>query len=162
MVEIQTKDLEVKIAVDNILLGWLSKVTNLSVKDVLFTLYDISTISRDRLISKNGHWSSSKANFPDTDIKMKIHASRYYDQKMFRSDKSKYQHRCFAETGFYPWHWESSAWMTSNLEPSRHNVKYNFIKVTFSLTNTEKETVVSQQDMETMMTEKFLLGCDDE
>lgn len=162
MAEIQTKDLEVKIAVDNILLGWLSKVTNLSVKDVLFALYDISTISRDRLISRNGYWSSSKANFPDTDIKMKIHASRHYDEKMFREDKSKYQDRCFAETGFHPWHWESNAWKASNIEPNYHSVKYHSIKVTFSLANTEKETVVSQQDIETMMTEKFLLGCDDE
>jgi hypothetical protein len=150
--------MDVKIAVDNVFVGWLSRVANLSVKDTLFALYDMSYAARESLMEKNGSWRIRKATFPGTDIKLKVHAARYYDRNQRWRDLRAWEDKCTSETGLNANSYPATNWVRLNPKPSFHDEKYNFVKVTFKVDTDNRETIISQHEIETMMTEEFLLG----
>jgi hypothetical protein len=73
-----------------------------------------------------------------------------------------YENKCMEETGFNLWTAPGQRWEKSNPKPSQYDEEYNYIKVTFSLDTKDKETTFSQHEIETMLTEEFLLGGSDE
>lgn len=160
---IETKDLDTKIAVTNIMLGWLSKVVDKPTKDIMFTLYDLSADARESLLKRNGTWSSRKVTYPGTDIKLKALASRYQDYQLYRKHVRELEEKCRAQTGFDMWTAPGQKWQRNHGNmPNQYDEEYNYIKVTFSLDTKDKETTFSQHEIETMLTEEFLLGGSDE
>lgn len=156
---VETKDMDVKVAIDRCMLGWLAAVTKESPKVVMCHLYDLSTLCLEGLIKRNGTWSSKKVVFPGTDIKLKVTASRHMDSKTYFKVREEYRDRCITENDGKDYsHKDTQKWVKSNPIPDGRDRQFNFIRCKFTLLDGETEIVMSQHEMDTLMTETFLLG----
>ena len=160
-VRTETKDMDVKVAIDRCMLGWLAAVTKEKPKVVMCHLYDLTTNGLEDLIKRNGTWASRKVVFPGTDIKLKVTSSRYTDnQAYFRAREARVK-KCRAENdGKDPSHQDvPKKWKKENPEPDHwHDPRFNYVRCKFTLLNGETEIVMSQHEMDTLMTETFLLS----
>ena len=163
MPKIETENMDVKVAIDRCMLGWLAAVTKQSPKVTMCHLYDLTTFCLEGLLKRNGTWSSKKVVFPGTDIKLKVCCSRFHDAKAHYKDRRAWFEKCAAENNGAKPYAAPPLWKTDNPEPHAWNDhRYNYIRCKFTLLNGETEIVMSQHEMETLQTETFLLGDPDE
>ena len=154
----ETKDMDVKVAIDRCMLGWLAAVTKQQPKVVMCHLYDLTTNCLEGLLKRNGTWASRKVVFPGTDIKLKVTTSRYDDRKALYKARELWFKRCKEETGVGTTDNDSYEWKKTNPQPDWHDPRFNYIRCKFTLLNGETEIVMSQHEMDTLMAETFLLG----
>lgn len=154
----EIKDLEVSIAIDSVLLGFLSKVTDKKVHEVCFDLLDMSANVRKRLTKRDGMWSEDKSvKYPGMDVSLKIRAERQCDYAKHQIDYDKWRNRCIAETGHDVYVHASINWRNINPMPQHNHIDYQCVLVTFDVAKANIVTF-SQTDLEHKMTEQFLLG----
>jgi hypothetical protein len=161
----ETKDMDVKVAIDRCMLGWLAAVTKEKPKVVMCHLYDLTTNGLEDLIKRNGTWASRKVVFPGTDIKLKVTSSRYTDNQAYFRARDIWREKSRAENeGEDPKHQVvPKKWKDDNPVPDHYgDPRWNYVRCKFTLLNGETEIVMSQHEMDTLMTETFLLGDPDE
>ena len=161
MPRIETENMDVKVAIDRCMLGWLAAVTKQSPKVTMCHLYDLTTFCLEGLLKRNGTWSSKKVVFPGTDIKFKVCCSRFHDATTYYKDRGAWfdKRELVGRDDITA----LKLWIQENPEPHAWNDhRYNYIRCKFTLLNGETEIVMSQHEMETLMTETFLLGDPDE
>lgn len=164
MSRLETRDLDIKIMIDRCMLGWLSAVTKQPAKVVLCHLYDLTTKPVESLVTRNGTWSSKKIVFPGTDIKLKVSASRCYDGSAYRKAKAAWWNKCEADNLDIGPNDKTlpAQWKLDNPTPDRDSHEFNYICCKLTLLNGKTNILMSQSDMDTLVTETFLLGDPDE
>ncbi len=164
----ETKDLQVKVAIDTTFLGWLCAVTGDTPKMAMCNLYDLCDAPLTALLKRNGTWSSRKIQYPTDKLNLvlKVTAGRFCDSLKAGKDRGAWFDACKAATGVSP-HENLpvvNKWKKSNPQPDAWNDpedKYNFIKCKFTIVGVDKEIVMTQHEMETLVVESILLGVDD-
>jgi hypothetical protein len=163
--QLETKDMEVKVAVDRTFLGWLCAATGLTPKVALCHLYDLTTLPLENLLKRNGTWVSRKVDFPDSTIKLKVNCGRHHDEALYRKYVKAWEAHCEA-SGMKPYanDMRYKTWLRTNPFPNRsyHDPAYNYVKCKFTIIGQEKEIVFTQHEMENLVTETLLLGVDED
>lgn len=158
--EIPTKDLDVKIMIDNVFLGWLCAVSGSTAQEALYNLYDMSAQVIQRVVGRNGYRSHKVMEYPNTDVKLRVGASRKMDWSGPRKLELIWEQKCKEENGTYPWETPmKNAWFISNPKPrhSPYDAQFNHLEITFRPAK-EMSRLIPKEEIENMMVEQFLLG----